>query len=230
LSGLLDVGGDPGQYSFWLSGLGHEVHLLDLVSKHIRIAAERNKNENRRLASTQVGDSRNLPFPDHHFDVVLLMGPLYHLLEAAERKRALLEAKRVLRPGGMLFSAHISRFASLLDGYRSNLVTDPEFRGIVDQDLTSGKHRGSSDGSTKYFTDAYLQRPGEIEEEAVSAGFQPVELLSVEGFGWLVPGFAELWKDAARRSDLLKALERVEKERSLLGVSAHLMLVARSRQ
>jgi ubiquinone/menaquinone biosynthesis C-methylase UbiE len=227
---IVDVGGGSGPYSFWLSEIGHEVHLLDLVSKHVRIAAERNKNERHSLASMQVGEAGNLPFPDRFFDVVLLMGPLYHLLEAAERNRALLEANRVLKANGMLFSAHISRFASLLDGYRSNLIADPEFQEIVDKDLTSGRHRGSADGSTKYFTDAHLQLPEEVEEETVSAGFQPVELLSVEGFGWLVPGFVELWKDADRRADLLKALARVEKEKSLFGMSAHLMLVGRKKQ
>jgi ubiquinone/menaquinone biosynthesis C-methylase UbiE len=226
---IADVGGGSGPYSFWLSGLGHEVYLLDLVSKHVRIAIERNKNVKHRLASIEVGAADNLPFPDGYFDVVLLMGPLYHLPEATERNKALLEAKRVLKASGMIFSAHISRFASLLDGYRSNLIADPEFRAIVAEDLSSGRHRGSADGSIKYFTDAYLQRPEEIEAEALSAGFQPVDLLSVEGFGWLVPDFAELWKDEVRRADLLKALALVEKEKSLFGVSAHLMLVARKK-
>jgi ubiquinone/menaquinone biosynthesis C-methylase UbiE len=227
---IVDVGGGSGPYSFWLSELGHEVHLLDLVNKHIRIAAERNKNEKHRLASMQVGEAGNLPFPDRYFDVVLLMGPLYHLQETLERNRALLEANRVLKENGILFSAHISRFASLLDGYRSNSIADHEFQGIVDEDITSGRHRGSADGSTKYFTNAYLQRPEEIQEEAVAAGFQRVELLSVEGFGWLVPDFAELWRDIGRRVDLLKALARVEKEKSLFGMSAHLMLVGRKKQ
>ena len=224
---IADVGGGSGPYSFWLSNLGHEVHLLDLVSKHIRIATERNKSEKHRIASAQVGTATKLPFADGQFDVVLLMGPLYHLPEPTDRATALLEAKRVLKPGGILFAAYISRFASLLDGYRSNLVADPEFRSILAEDLASGRHHGSADGSPKYFTDAYLHRPEDIEQEAVSAGFQPVHLLSVEGFGWLVPGFAELWNDTVRRANLLQALTRVEKERSLLGVSAHLMLVAR---
>jgi hypothetical protein len=109
------------------------------------------------------------------------------------------------------------------------LIVDPEFQAIVIEDLSTGKHHGSADGTTKYFTDAYLQRPDEIEIEATSAGFQPVELLAVESFGWLIPGFAEMWKDIGRRADLLKAIARVEKERSLIGMSAHLMLIARKK-
>ena len=224
---IADVGGGTGPYSFWLSSLDHEVHLLDPVEKHIRIASERNGKERHQLASLKKGEAGDLPFPDSHFDVVLLMGPLYHLPEAAERNTALLEANRVLKPNGMLFSAHISRFASLLDGFRSNLMGDPEFRAILAEDLGTGRHRGSADSTMKYFTDAYLQRPDEIEQEAALAGFRPEWLLAVEGFGWLMPGFEAMWKDPVRRADLLRSIAQVEKERSLLGVSAHVMLIAR---
>jgi ubiquinone/menaquinone biosynthesis C-methylase UbiE len=112
---VLDVGGGPGVYSAWLAERGYEVHLLDPVELHLRQAREASD----RIASAELGDARALPYPDDTADAVLLLGPLYHLQEPTDRRRALEEARRVLRPGGLLTAAAITRFASTIDGLRS---------------------------------------------------------------------------------------------------------------
>jgi ubiquinone/menaquinone biosynthesis C-methylase UbiE len=224
---ILDIGGGTGPYSFWLSGMGHQVYLLDANRKHVHLASERNDRESSRLAFIGLGEAGHLPFSANDFDVVLLMGPLYHLDEPQQRQEALLEAKRVLKEGGLLFSAYISRFASLLDGYQSGYMIDPEFQSIVSGDLATGKHHGSADGTTKYFTNAYLHHPEDIEGEAASAGFRVVDLLAVESFGWLIPDFMEYWKNEERRQLLLKTIGLLEKDKSLIGMSSHLMLVCK---
>lgn len=58
---------------------------------------------------------------------MLLLGPLYHLPQAGDRLQALTEAHRVLRNGGMLLAAGISRFASTFDGLRLGVLSEPEF-------------------------------------------------------------------------------------------------------
>lgn len=73
-----------------------------------------------KLASAQIGDARELPWADETIDVVLLLGPLYHLTKIEDRLAALSEAGRVLRPGGLLATAAISRFASTYDGHRAH--------------------------------------------------------------------------------------------------------------
>ena len=110
---ILDIGGGTGPYAFWLSALKHEAHLIDPVEKHIKIAKEKNATTDYPLKSVLVGDARYLKYPDNTFDIVLLLGPLYHLTEVKERAKAILEAKRVLKTKGFLFSAFISRFVSL---------------------------------------------------------------------------------------------------------------------
>lgn len=77
-----------------------------------------------RLASLRVGDARNLEHADETADAVLLFGPLYHLTERADRMRALAEARRVLRPGGVLFAYAISRYASTIYGLRQGFMWD----------------------------------------------------------------------------------------------------------
>ena len=69
---------------------------------------------------------------------LLLLGPLYHLTKSAERIQALMEARRVVRPGGLVAVALIHRFASLLDGTRQGFLADPRFVEIVKRDLLEG--------------------------------------------------------------------------------------------
>jgi 2-polyprenyl-3-methyl-5-hydroxy-6-metoxy-1,4-benzoquinol methylase len=114
---ILDVGGAAGVYSFWLAELGHEVHLSDATPKHIMQARKINQDVSSKLVSSEVGDARHL---DTHkgdtADAVLLLGPLYHLVEKQERISALKECFRVIKKGGKLFAAGINRYASLYDG------------------------------------------------------------------------------------------------------------------
>ncbi|PYQ22662.1 MAG: class I SAM-dependent methyltransferase, partial [Acidobacteria bacterium] len=125
---VLDVGGGAGAYSFWLADLGYYVHLVDPVPLHIEQAQKASAGRTKgQLSSAQVGDARALDHPSAGADVVLLLGPLYHLPEPADRRAALGEARRVLRNGGRLFAAGINRFASLLDGLRGLLFEEPLF-------------------------------------------------------------------------------------------------------
>jgi ubiquinone/menaquinone biosynthesis C-methylase UbiE len=91
---VLDVGGGPGHYSFWLSGMGHRVGLVDPVPLHISQARRANTVGRSKLTSMAVGDARKLDLPDESVDVVLLLGPLYHLTSPKDRLRALSEAPR----------------------------------------------------------------------------------------------------------------------------------------
>ena len=102
---VLDVGGAAGAYAYWLAERGHEVHLVDPVAKHLRQAEEAAARRPKILASIREGDARALPFEDASADAVLMLGPLYHLHERADRLKALREAARVLRAGGWLFAA-----------------------------------------------------------------------------------------------------------------------------
>ena len=87
------------------------------------------------LAGCRVGDARALEFEDASADAALLLGPLYHLTERADRLAALREARRVLRPGGNLFAAGISHFASTVDALVQGYLSDEAFMAIVERDL-----------------------------------------------------------------------------------------------
>lgn len=114
---ILDVGGAAGRYALPLADAGYEVHLIDPVPLHVQQALEGSQAARQPLASVLEGDARALPFDDASADAVLLLGPLYHLTTAKERSLALHEAGRVLRQGGVLVAAAISRFASRSMGW-----------------------------------------------------------------------------------------------------------------
>jgi len=221
---ILDVGGGTGIHAAWLADDGHEVHVVDPMAHHVE-EVQRLAGPERRITA-EVGDARTLRAGDGSVDAVLLLGPLYHLTDRAERLQALAEARRVVRPGGPVFVAAISRFASLLDGLSRGFLFDPAFRSIVERDLQDGQHR-NPDRRPHWFTTAYFHHPDELRHEAAAAGLEVVELLGVEGFaGWLAHLF-ERWDDPADREVILFAARAVESEPSLLGASTHLLLVGR---
>jgi ubiquinone/menaquinone biosynthesis C-methylase UbiE len=226
---VLDIGGGPGAYACWLAGLGHTVHLVDPVPLHLEQAKRAwEAQANRPLASITLGDARNLRFDNHTADVVLLLGPLYHLFERRDRIRALSEAFRVLRRGGLLFAAAISRFASALDGLFRDFIKDPEFFKILRRDLKDGQHRNVTD-RPEYFTAAFFHHPNELKDEILRAGFEPPHLYGIEGPGWLLHNFQRVWKDSVLRARVLTVVKTIETEPAIIGLSAHILAVARKR-
>jgi SAM-dependent methyltransferase len=90
---VADVGGGPGRYSIWLAKAGYRVHHRDLVPLHVEHAGRDAAAANVEI-DTSEGDARDLDLPDASVDAVLLLGPLYHLPQQADRIAALREAKR----------------------------------------------------------------------------------------------------------------------------------------
>jgi ubiquinone/menaquinone biosynthesis C-methylase UbiE len=224
---ILDVGGGAGVYACWLAAQGYEAHLIDLMPLHLeqaRLASDQQAAAP--LASVRLGDARRLDQPDESADAVLLLGPLYHLTERRDRVLALAEAKRVVRPGGLVLAVGISRFASLLDGLHRGFLDDPSFVSLVERDLKDGQHRNPTN-HPGYFTTAFLHHPDELQAEAREASLAVEEVAAIEGPADLVDDFERWWSDPQRRERLLWAIRAVEHEPSLLGVSSHIMVVAR---
>jgi ubiquinone/menaquinone biosynthesis C-methylase UbiE len=220
---VLDVGGGTGVHAGWLLADGYRVHLVDLAPRHV---AEALRRLGSRGLTAQVADARQLAMPDDYFDAVLVLGPLYHLQERADRVQVLREAGRVVRPSGLVVAAAISRFASLFDGLVREFLFEPEFREIVQEDLRDGRHFNPA-GRPHWFTTAYFHRPEALREEVSLAGLVPVETVGVEGLaGWL-PHLEARWGDENDRAVILSAIRLIEAEPTLLGLSAHLLTVAR---
>jgi FkbM family methyltransferase len=224
---IFDIGGGPGVYSLWLARLGHEVHLIDPMPLHIEQARQMSAQQpDAPIAHCAVGDARRLDRADTSVDIALLFGPLYHLTERTDRVVALREAARIVRPGGVVMAAGISRFVSTLDGMANGYLADPAFARIVRDDLARGQHRNPTHHPA-YFTTAYFHHPTELKDEVEAAGLVHERTIGIEGPAWLAARVQETWDDPERRAETMAALRWIEDEPSLLGASQHLMVVAR---
>jgi ubiquinone/menaquinone biosynthesis C-methylase UbiE len=217
---MLDVGGGPGAYAAWLVARGYEVKLIDPVPLHVEQARAADSR-----ISAAVGDARRLAESDASQDVVLLMGPLYHLVSREDRVAALRETRRVLRPGGFLFAAAISRYAALLDLLiRLGRLYEPEVFKMVSQGVETGVFDGAQGD---LFTTAYFHLPEELRTEIDAAGFEPATILNIEGPGFLLRDFDTQWADPARREVILQTARLIESKAEMLAASGHILTVAR---
>ena len=217
---IIDIGGGPGVYAEWLSDLGYEVHLIDPVAKHVEQARERVPG----ITACEIGDARSLEYPDDSFDMALLAGPLYHLIDRDDRLQAIREAHRVTRAGKPVVVAAINRFASTIDLLHGGIIDNAEFRAIARRDMIDGVHVNTTD-DPRFFTTAFFHRPAELERELSDAGLTGVELFAVEGIAWAAPDLDERLADPEKRQDLLELLERLEQEETLFGATGHLLAV-----
>ncbi len=222
---VIDIGGGAGVYALWLARLGYQVHLVDLMPLHIE-QAQRASDEQPDflLTSVRLGDARQLDFEDNTADAALLFGPLYHLTERADRVQALREAYRILKPGGQVLVATISRFASFMDGFKSKFILDDQFAEIVKETLVSGQHRNPT-RFPGYFTTAYFHTPEEVPAEIEDAGFTWKTSLAVESVAWMDTDFDSKWNDPVLRERILGLLRMIETQETFIGASSHIITI-----
>lgn len=207
---IADVGGGNGVYAFWIAEQGHAVHLIDIVPKHIDDANEIARRSGINLASIAVGDARKLELADGTADVVILHGPLYHLIDRDERLKTLQEAKRILRPQGTLLAFAINRYAGLIYGLNKGMVFEKAYLDMLRQEIATGQRR--SPDWAKTFNQAYFHLPHELEAEIKEAGFSVQATLGVIGPAWQVPDLNAAWEDEEKRKTILEISQLTENE------------------
>ncbi len=224
---IYDVGGGIGMYSRWLAGQGHKVTLIELAPAAVKYAENRDKG----LYTAQAGDARSLDQPDASADALLLMGPLYHLQERGERGAVLREAYRVLKPGGLLFTAGISKFSSTtwaLSVYdeERDFLDDDIYMDMILGEMRTGEHH-RPEKYPNFIANAYFHTSEQLREEITGSGFEILGTHAVEGCIWFVPDLNAKWENENSRKRLLTILHETEQEETLMGMSPHFMVVAR---
>jgi hypothetical protein len=95
----------------------------------------------------------------------------------------------------------------------------------VERDVRDGQHRNTTE-RIDYFTTAYFHAPDDLRADAEQAGLAPRGVFGVEGPGWILPDFDERWASPDQRAGLLHVARLLETEPSVLGCSAHLLVIA----
>ncbi|MGW6723596.1 class I SAM-dependent methyltransferase [Streptomyces sp. NPDC054995] len=211
---VLDVGGGTGIHAEWLVKDGYDVALLDPVPRHVEAAST--------VCPAAVGDARDLPEPDDSFDVVQLLGPLYHLPDPADRQQALAEASRVAKPGGLVAAAAINRYASLFEHVTYAHLHTERIHNSVSKILETAIYDGA-----RGFTLSYFHRAEELVAELVAAGLQDVQVFGIEGPAWSLVKAAEQQPGDGPTDDLIAsamtAARMAEPYPELLAASSHLL-------
>lgn len=226
---VADIGGGPGRYALWLAELGFRVHLRDVVPLHIDQAREAAEHIHAADAidaiDAAVGDALDVDLGDASVDVTLLLGPLYHLPERRDRLRALAEARRIVRPGGLVAVAAISRWAARLHGVLADrlYVERPDALDRLPAAERSGHFRPLHPGS---FT-GFAHRPRQLAAEIRAAGLELIDLVNVEGPTALLTDIDQRMADPHHAAVVLDTARAVQRIPELLGTGPHLMAIAR---
>ena len=155
---VLDVGGGPGRYSLYLAGRGSDVTLLDLSPGNVAFAAQKAQEEGRSIR-TICGDARKVDeLADGQYDTILLMGPLYHLIEEEDRICAVHACLKRLKPGGVLCVAFISMVAGMIYAAREL----PESIMAQGEDTFYEKIKNQEDFAGQAFTQAFFIEPSHV--------------------------------------------------------------------
>lgn len=216
---IFDIGGGPGRYAIYLTEKGHQVTLLDLSKRHLEVARIKAEERGISLSGYIHGNALDLSGITQTFDVILLMGPLYHLVREADRKTAVEEALKCLKPGGLLVASFISNYAPLQD-YLARLLPVESVDQLLGY-LTHGENQTSEGFTTAYFID-------HREARSLMAGFGLTELT----FAGVENVLGSKENEINRLSDIeyKKWLEigyRLSRDANVMGTSQHFLYIGR---
>jgi SAM-dependent methyltransferase len=225
---VLDLGSGPGRYAIALAQRGYTVTLLDLSGESLDLA-RRNVAQagvGDRVEGYEQGEATDLGrFAGESFDAVLVMGPLYHLIEEADRQAVVRESLRVLRAGGIVIAAIINHLGVARAGVSEfpEWYDDPICLGIVDSYINrvpEVKLRG--------FTDAYFAHPLELRRWYEEAGAETIAMAAQEGIaGGLRDECRRLAENKTAWQRFVQIVLATCEDPTILGASEHTLYVGR---
>lgn len=228
---IYDIGGAYGEYAWWLTSLGYEVHLFDLSERNIEMSgllADEYRGYN--LASKKVADARSVPMRSSSADAILLMGPIYHITDHDERIKALRESYRLLKPGGKIYTAALTPFSCLLHnitvyspGSEYDRLEDPGFIKMVERELIDGCHVNPNHKYYKGIGSAHFHSAAELRKELEEGGFKDTEVHGIMGGAWLVHDLDKLWDNETSREALMNTIRLLDGHEEIIGLSGHLL-------
>ena len=236
---IYDIGGAYGEYSWWLSSLGYEVHLFDLSEINIKMSEElAEEYPEASLESAMVCDARCIPRSDKSADAILFMGPLYSITEYEERILAIKECHRLLKDTGILFSAALTPYSVLIsrlamyhkdNSKKCTELDDPAVISIIGRALTDGCYINPERKIANGLGSSHLHTAKALCEELSCGGFDTLTVHGVMGGAWLAPNLDELLGHEETKDVLMKTVRMLDTHEEIIGLSGHLLAVSRKK-
>lgn len=211
---ILDIGAGTGRYTSALMAEGYRIKAVELVRRNIEVFLKREPT-----ADVVQGDARNLPFiPSDSADITLLLGPLYHLFGEEEKLKALNEAKRVTKPGGLIFVAYLMNEYSILSYcFDEDRISELMEKGFVDEDF----HIQSQEGELYDYI-----RLEDINRLNEKADLERVTIFSPDGAADYMRTRLNKMSDATF-SRFIEYQKRISERPELIGAGSHAVDVLR---
>ncbi len=203
---ILDIGGANGVYSFPLADLGHDVSILDITPKHIDEVKRLNDKRNNKLKNMIVGDARDYKLPET-YDMIIIHGPLYHVLKREQRVAILKKAKEHLKPGGVILGFGINRYAGYFYGISSGNILDSKYKSTVFNEIKTGI-RTTDPGW-------YFHTSKELESEFKDSGIDIITTKSVTSQIWMLPNIKDLLNDKKELQNIMDMASLAEDETAI---------------
>lgn len=224
---ILDLGGATGVYTFPLAEKGYKMYLGDLSDRLINIAKEKaKKNNNPNIISCDVVNATDLKvYENDKFDVVLLFGPLYHLLDKEERQKCIQEVYRVLKKGGLIFASfipYLSGSIAIIDRY----FRHPEQVNVenLNEVFNSGKFNNAIN---KGFQEGYYPSSKEIEDLFSSNNFEKISMMSIRGIGYEKEDKLYNVSDKIIFDEIIKIIEKTSDMKEIIETCGHAMYIGK---
>lgn len=207
---ILDVGAATGRYSVPLAEEGYDVTAVELVKHNLA----RLKAKGSAVKAYQGNAMKLHRFEDNSFDVVLVFGPMYHLHEREEKIKALSEAKRVVRPDGIIFVAYImNEYSVITYAFKEKHITEGMENGMLDENFHC----------TKTANELYsFVRTEDIESFNLEAGLKRIQVIAADGAANYIRSFLNALDGEEFKYFIEYHLATCERA-DLLGASGHLV-------
>lgn len=228
---VLDIGGGPGRYTFWLAEKGNKVYLADysdgLIAKAGKVYKRLPKQIKNNITGMQIGDVRDLKnFKISQFDVTLCLGGVIsHVTNKEDRLKALKELQRVTKKEGYIFVSVIGLLAVIRDEIYGKYVDDlKKSFAEVKKICIDGDYHGKAG-----FTAAHFFRIDELQKTVKSVGLEVVEMVALEGFASsLEKELAVISKEPDAWGNLIKIIQYYEKDPSVIDNSEHVLIICKN--
>lgn len=221
---ILDCAAGTGAYSFYLAERGHTVTATDITPRHIDVIRNMLENKSCKM-ETAVLDAADMSFfADKSFDVVLNMGPFYHLTDERDRIKCLNESLRVLKKGGLLVTAYIPRYYV----FQYVALQDEKYLDLKFAEQIRETGVLKSEDEKCFWTDTYYSTVDEMEKLYQDNGLELLDHFAQDG---LAPMFADKIDNWNKEQFEIWCNYHysVCRERSVLGASNHVIIVGRKK-
>lgn len=212
---ILEIGAGTGLYCVYFAQKGYNVSACDLVPKHVKIIQE--KSEKMKLnINACIANALEVPFENDYFDIVLLSGPVYHLQDKKDKQKAISEAVRCCRKGGIVVIDYLSQ----IHGFIQSAINNEEFLiNSSDEDINDLKCEDA------IFS---FDRPVNMREMLTNANLQNIKIYGTDSISrfikkdlnWFGPSALEKW---------IKFIIRISEESSVIELSEHCLAIGQKR-